>query len=143
MKRWPVIAAAVLLFLSGLGTGWLLARPRSAGGPPPPPAGGPPEAQLARMLEARLFAVRRLERELDLTPEQRARIEALVQETQGRTRQAWQEMQPRLRDEFRRLREDIRAVLTPEQREQFDRLQRRPRPGPAGEPRHRLGRPQD
>lgn len=141
MKRWPVIAAAVLLFLSGLGTGWLLARPR--GGVPPPHAGGPPEVQFARMMEARLFAIRRLERELDLTPEQRERIEALVKETQGRTRQAWQDLQPRLRDEFRRLREDIRAVLTPEQRGQFEELLRRPRPGPGGEPRPRPGRPQD
>lgn len=145
MKRWQVIAAAMLLFACGLGTGLFLARgaaqPRPRSGPGP--AGGRPDAQFARLMEARLSAIRRIERELDLTPEQREKIEGLVQETQARTRQAWQEMQPRLREEFRSLREGIRGVLTPEQQQEFERLMRRPRPGGGDEVMGRTNRPPD
>lgn len=139
MKRWQVIAAAALLFASGIGTGLFLAR-GSASPRPRPDAAARPEAQFARLMEARLSAIRRMERELDLTPEQREKIEALVKETQSRTKQAWQDMQPRLRDEFRTLREGIRGVLTPEQQRQFEKLMRRPKPG-GGEIMGRTNRP--
>lgn len=142
MKRWQVIAAAVLLFASGLGTGLFLARGSAA--PRSRPAGAArPDAQFARMMEARLFAIRRMERELDLSPRQREQIEALVKETQSRTRQAWQDMQPRLREEFRTLRDGIRGVLTPEQQKQFEKLMRRPRPGAGGEVMGRTNPPSD
>lgn len=140
MKRWQVIAAAALLFASGLGTGLFLAR-GSAAPRPRPDAAARPDAQFARLMEARLFAIRRMERELDLTPEQREQIEALVQDTQARTKQAWQDMQPRLREEFRTLREGIRGVLTPGQQKEFERLLRRPRPGAGGEVMGRTNRP--
>ncbi|MFN0068893.1 MAG: hypothetical protein ACKVYV_14805 [Limisphaerales bacterium] len=143
MKRWQVIAAAVLLFACGLGTGLFLARGATQPRLRPDLAGGRPDAQFARLMEARLFAIRRLERELDLTTEQREKIEALVKETQARTRQAWQDMQPRLREEFRTLREGIRGVLTPEQEKEFERLMRRPRSGAGGEILGRTNRPPD
>jgi Spy/CpxP family protein refolding chaperone len=138
VKRWQVIAAALLLFATGAGSGYFVAR---AGAGRPQAARAP--AGLDRAAEARFFALRRIQRELDLQPAQRERIEALIRDSQGRMRKIFQEVQPRAREEMKFLREQIRRELTPEQRQDFERLLRRPegRPGEPRNPESGAGRP--
>jgi len=67
----------------------------------------------------------RLARELDLTSEQQAKVEAVLAANRERARQFWRESQASyetLRQEFR---QDIRALLDPEQLARFDEMVRR------------------
>ena len=64
----------------------------------------------------------RIEKHLDLTPEQRQRLEAIVRESQERIRALADDLAPRTREELRRLREKIREELTPEQRRKFEKI---------------------
>jgi len=58
---------------------------------------------------------------LDLTAEQRTKIEAILAEDSVKARQIFREMKPRLRARFDSTTAAVRAVLTPEQREEFER----------------------
>jgi hypothetical protein len=69
--------------------------------------------------------LRRLESTLNLSPEQRDSIDALVRESQERVRKLWEPIRPRAQDEFRQLREKVRGVLTEEQRLKFEESMRR------------------
>jgi len=68
--------------------------------------------------------LRALERSLDLTPTQRERVRAILAQSGERRRQLAQEMFERCGDELRAQHDSvssqIRAVLTPAQRERFD-----------------------
>ncbi|MGH9461685.1 MAG: hypothetical protein ACRD1X_10745 [Vicinamibacteria bacterium] len=67
----------------------------------------------------------RLNNELRLTPEQQTKVEAALTANQERAREFWRESQTAyetLRNEFR---QDIRTLLTPEQRARFDEMIRR------------------
>ena len=68
----------------------------------------------------------RANRELELTPEQRERIERILKEGQERTRQIWETVGPDMRKELQLVRERIKVELTPEQRRRFEELMKRP-----------------
>lgn len=88
--------------------------------------GGPPPAVL----------VERLARELDLTAEQRTKIEEVLTARRTRLETVQREVRERFDAEQRSLRDEIRKVLTPEQQEKFDRNeQQRSRSGRRGPPR--------
>ena len=73
--------------------------------------------------------LRRVQRDLDLTPEQRERIDKLLRESQERTREIMEPVAPQFHAEVQRAKEEFRAVLTPVQQQRFDdlvRLQHRP-----------------
>ncbi len=57
-------------------------------------------------------------RDLDLTPEQRERIDKILTESQEQTRKA-------IHEEFQRTKASFREVLTPEQQARFDDLIKR------------------
>ncbi|MHB8519363.1 MAG: Spy/CpxP family protein refolding chaperone [Limisphaerales bacterium] len=69
----------------------------------------------------RMF-LRRMERELDLAPAQREHIQQIMDASQERMKKLWEPVAPGARDEFHRLREQIRAELTPPQRAKFDEM---------------------
>ncbi len=69
--------------------------------------------------------VRHMEAELDLTPRQRAEIAKIVQESQERTRELFDLVQPEWREELRYARSAIRQQLNPEQAGRFDAMLRR------------------
>jgi Spy/CpxP family protein refolding chaperone len=62
---------------------------------------------------------------LDLTSEQRQRIEAILQQSRPLTDSVLRSSLPRLRAIRDSVRLEIRAVLTPEQQERFDAMERR------------------
>jgi Spy/CpxP family protein refolding chaperone len=134
VNTWKVILATMVIFGAGVVTGGLLvhkfslaASERSAptaeeharashfahtagtNRPAQPPSAG-----------MRLDFLRRAQRELDLTAEQRERVDKIMKESQERTRKIMDPVQPQLREEVKKTREEFMGVLTPEQRTRFE-----------------------
>lgn len=138
MKVWKVILVTAVIFASGVVTGGLVARKTLA------PA-QPQEFQSSTNRPGQAFRpdrrmrrdfVERVAEELELTPEQSAQIEAILRESQERTRKLWEAVSPQMRAEFKATQEKIRAVLTPAQQQQFEELMKRRHP-PRGQDRGR------
>lgn len=77
--------------------------------------------------------VERLDRRLDLTDDQRTRIEQILRHRHARINAMWSDVRPRVRGEVEATNTEIDAVLTPEQRERFAEMKMRMR-GPHGGP---------
>ena len=123
MKILPVIFATVVIFGAGVVTGGLLVRetlrPKSSSWDNliPPPGLSPGPWQLQR----REFLVR-MERQMNLSLEQRQKIGKIIHESQDRTKPLWEFIAPELREELEKVRVQIRGELTPLQQTQFDDL---------------------
>lgn len=143
MNTWKVILATLVIFAAGVVTGGLLVshadrvkfrsrpnwRPQQAETlPRPTEPGSPREATRPQGVPAavpqflRKEFLERLDREVNLTPEQRERIEQVIREGQEHNRQFWERVSPELRQEIAEARRQIQAVLRPEQRARFDEL---------------------
>jgi len=113
MKQISAVASVTALFLSGLAIGalgmflYLAQRPLA----PPPGLDGPPRRGWM------------LEEHLDLTPDQRRRIDEIHQQSRLRSEEIRRELRPRLQAQMEETRRLIREVLTPEQREVLERLE--------------------
>lgn len=81
------------------------------GGPGGPRRGGPP----SRML------IDRLSRDLDLTADQRTKVEEVLTARRPTMEALQRDVRSRFEAEQRSLRDEIRKVLTPEQQEKFDK----------------------
>ncbi|HEX5220234.1 MAG TPA: hypothetical protein VFZ59_11755 [Verrucomicrobiae bacterium] len=163
MNAWKVVCATLVIFVAGIVTGATLVRfaqgprpwraqPRAMVEPGAQPglghpgtphpneprsanAGNPPGGLLSREF------IQVLDRQLQLTPEQRERVSRIMVEGQERVRELRSRIDPELRKELQQTREQIRAVLTPEQRERFEQMMKRPARRPdAPEGRFRDGR---
>jgi Spy/CpxP family protein refolding chaperone len=119
------------VFVAGLASGVLIGR--WTGGPLSPPdgprigmgpgmgrGGGPAGPPPGRLIE-------RLQRDLDLTSEQRTQIEQIFEARRPRLEAVQREVQARAAEEQRDLQAEIRTVLTPEQQQRFDRWLEQPR----------------
>jgi Spy/CpxP family protein refolding chaperone len=71
------------------------------------------------------FIVNRLDRQLDLTDEQRTKIEAILDRRHERIRAIMEQTHPRVRAEVEQTNAEIEAILTPEQRVKFEKLKMR------------------
>ncbi len=129
MNTWKVILATLVIFGAGMLTGNLLqehgVRLGSLTAPHASPPRRPVHALTARGL--RFDFLRHLQRELDVTPEQGQRIDAVIARSQERTKELMQPVIPQLRKEVERAKAEFRAVLTPQQRERLDQLVKRRR----------------
>ena len=111
MNRWRVILATIVIFLAGAAAGGVVVRtyaPRIVKWTeisPPLPIG-------KHRLEEYLA---KLDRELQLTPEQRQKVAAILAASQTRMKELWEPVEPRVKEEYRRTRREISEVLTPEQ----------------------------
>ena len=70
----------------------------------------------------RLEFLRRMQRELDLTPVQKEKVDGIVSASQDRIKVLMEPVAPQLRQELQRAKEEFRETLTPEQRKRFDEL---------------------
>jgi len=125
VNTWKPILAALLIFAAGVVTGGLTVRikSRAVNRPLPPQAQGADRGWQARRPEAELRELsQRFERRLQLSPEQRARVEAIVNESRERMTAIARDVAPKTREEFKRMRERIREELTPEQRREFEEI---------------------
>jgi Spy/CpxP family protein refolding chaperone len=66
--------------------------------------------------------LRRMEKQLDLSASQRDEVVKAMKASQERTRPLWDQIAPQLRQEMKRLREEIRQILTPDQQKKYDEL---------------------
>jgi Spy/CpxP family protein refolding chaperone len=124
VNNWKVILATMVIFGTGVVTGGLLVRhgdhrqerrPQRAGAGVHPAQAGPAGVM-------RIEFLRRMERELDLTPAQREPVDLILKNGQERMKKLMDTVEPRRREEFKKTVEEFRAVLTPEQRQRFDAL---------------------
>lgn len=123
VTQWKVLGAAVVIFgagalAGGLGVHWL-SKPR-------PPLREPAEQPLLPVLVSEEF-VRRMDRELALTPHQRQQIVQTLRIGQARIRELYSLVGPEVGEELHYVREAIRAELTPTQQKRFEDLLRKQR----------------
>lgn len=111
MKKWKAVVGIVLVFVLGVVAGGLVSmkvcrhmRP----GPPPVSA-----------------VMHKLDKRLGLNPDQHAQVEAIIRGAHAQMDSVRKETLPRIDSIMDSARDRIRAVLTPEQREKFERLVRR------------------
>ena len=112
----------MVIFGTGVVTGGLLVRHAGPGRehrqPRPNNAVHNPQPSPAGLM--RIDFLRRMERELDLTPAQREPIEKILKEGQERTKKIMETVEAPRREELKRTIEEFRAVLTPEQLKRFN-----------------------
>ncbi len=119
MNTWKIILATMFIFGTGVVTGGLLVRHSDGIRARPQTRSAARAAQPASPGGMRFEFMRRMEKELALSPEQREQIDKILKESQDRTRKV---MAPYLREELQRTTADFREALTPEQRQRFDEL---------------------
>lgn len=132
MSPWKVILATMVIFGCGVVTGGLLMENglRIRFAPAPAAQTRPRQASSATNQAPPLVQfqrpefLRRMQKQLDLTPEQCDAITKIMHDSQERTRPVWELIQPRLREEMKRDRQEIRAVLDPDQQRRFDEMLR-------------------
>lgn len=139
----------MIIFGTGVVTGGLLVNHSSRVKLPKPlrnealrPQPQLPNPEMVRKIEL----MGRVQRELNLTPEQHERIEKIVSESQKRARGLWEGVAPQMRKELQEAREKIRSELTPEQKKRFEELmkqQQQQRPRRPDEPLLPDRRPRD
>jgi Spy/CpxP family protein refolding chaperone len=116
----------LVVFCVGLAGGVLIGRRMPVERPVDRVLRGPREFPPGAMGEGRRggplrgLLVERLARELDLTSDQRAKIDAILTDGRSRLETLQRDARQRFEDEGRGLREQIRSVLTPEQQKTFD-----------------------
>jgi Spy/CpxP family protein refolding chaperone len=86
-------------------------RPSTSTNPPPP----------LNQFQKPEF-LRRMQKQLDLTPDQRDEIAKIMKASQERNRPLWDQIAPQMRVEVKRVKEEIRQVLTADQQKKFDEL---------------------
>lgn len=139
MNTWKAILAAIVIFGTGFVTGNILNRMTEAAKAPavPPPAPARPvrSSQQAIPLEQlrKVELMGRVQKDLDLTPEQRACIEKIISDAQGRISDLWEQVAPDIHDEYEDVQKKLCEELTPDQKKRFDELmkQQQHKPKPA------------
>jgi Spy/CpxP family protein refolding chaperone len=128
VNTWKVILATMVIFATGVFTGVAIDR-RTTPAPALHPSANTNKAEnqaanrvIPSLLAQRANLIRNAQRQLDLDPEQRVRIEQIMRDSQLRMKPIVDKISPDLREEFRFTTMAIRQVLSPEQRKQFDEL---------------------
>jgi hypothetical protein len=124
VNTWKVILATMVIFAAGVVTGGFLVRHIQG------PDGGsrprsPASSRVAQPVSAggmRFEFLRRIQRDLDLTPEQRERVDKILKESQERARKIMEPVAPEMRLEIQRTKQEFREVLTADQQARFDQL---------------------
>ena len=129
VNAWKIILATMVIFGTGVVTGGLLVQHADRARLPRASRAAPlvRPAQPNSPGTMRLEFLRRMQRELALTPEQQKQVDTLIKESQERTKRIMEPVSPGLRKEVQRARDEFRDLLTPEQRKRFDELQKQQR----------------
>ncbi len=112
-----VIAAFVLTFAAGVLTGAIVVRQF---GPSPPPF---ERGMMRPRPEPRPFSnLNELQRRMDLSEAQREQIAAIFAKYRGQIQVHVRQVRPPMHELMRQMRAEIEQILTPEQREKFQRM---------------------
>jgi hypothetical protein len=130
VNSWKIILATAVIFGCGVVTGGLLVNYVEHAYPEirRPFAGprhdrpGTQELQLPRPQILNRQFVEQLDTAMQLTPEQREKIGKIIADGQERNRDLWKLVSPQFRGVMQDVHQRIRAVLTPEQKKQFEEL---------------------
>lgn len=114
------VIVVVLTFVAGFAVGMFSAHMMILHG-----MHGPPPAVTRAM-------VNRLDRQLDLSDAQRAKVEEIIERRHARIGRIWGSVRPRVNTEIEQAKREIEAVLTPEQRAKFAKMKMRPLTRPSG-----------
>lgn len=121
MNAWKAIAVGVLIFCAGVLLGGLGMKMHQDNARARAPRGnmatGPGMFQRMDML-------RRLNKDMNLSPEQNKQIEVILKDSQERMKKLWESISPEARKEFEEAKKQINATLTPEQRKKYEELMR-------------------
>jgi hypothetical protein len=117
VNAWKPILAALVIFVAGAATGGLVVRLHQDS-----PRVHPPVAVTIAGPVMRMEFLKRIEKQLNLTPLQREHIEGLLRESQERMKMLWEPIAPKASAEFEHVRERILAELTPAQQIRFEEL---------------------
>ena len=124
IRRSRLVAAIVIVsvFLGGVAVGYFLHHALPGRGWPRFAVGGPPHGPPP---EVKGWMLARLDRELDLTAAQHARIDTVLTRRESEIRSLMSEARPRFEAIATRTRTDIKSVLTPAQQEKFAEITKR------------------
>jgi hypothetical protein len=133
VKIWKVILAVIVIYGAGVITGGLTVRTRI-------PAQRTAEVQNPGPIpfapHQRIEFLRRMQRHVDLNPEQHRRIEGILTESQKRMKELWEPVAPEANEELTRVRNEIFAELRQDQQKKFEEAfkprVRRPNEGKRG-----------
>ncbi len=114
MKIWKAILATIVIFVAGAFAGGFLVQHLSQRPPPPAPP-VPPIFSQQRFQE-------KLKKELELTADQTNRVDKVFAESNARVKIIWDLLGPEMQRERKETYENLRALLTPQQREKFELL---------------------
>jgi len=137
VSPWKVILATMVIFACGVITGAMVSRtlvtrteerPLAAASALSRMAAGP----VLQMQRAEFF--KRLDKQLDLSAGQRDQIGKILKASQERTQPLWDQIAPQMSDELKKVREEIRGVLSPEQWKKFGEMMRGNRKAGAAPP---------
>jgi len=139
VNTWKVILATMVIFGAGVVTGGLLVRLTSLKQPPRPVHSNALNRSIPTAPGVtRVELLRRAERELDLTADQREQADKLIAAGQDRTRKLVEPIAPKIREELKQTKDQFRAILTTNQQARFDEMVKKathPR-----DPRHSPGK---
>jgi len=119
-KKLGAVGALIAAFALGAVAGGFGMRGHVLGGFAKRMHGPPGRARMEFRLEA-------MTRQLDLSPDQRDRIQKIFDAHEDERRNAFDRCAPELKTLQEKVDEEIRAVLTPEQRAKHDQMTRGPR----------------
>ncbi len=117
MNAWKVILAALVIYVAGIVTGNFAANLSPSAereSPSRQPRG--PRPPMMRDL------VRRMESRLELTEEQKTKVENIVEASQERMRTLMDGMRPKFETESESMRLEIEALLSNDQKATFDKI---------------------
>jgi Spy/CpxP family protein refolding chaperone len=129
VKIWKVILATLVIFAAGAFAGGWWVKSNI-------PVAGPAKDSIPPILSQQHFQAR-LKKELNLTADQTNRIDKIFAESNEQVKAMWGLLRPELQKERQEVAKNIRAILTAEQRETFEKLLKEPprRQGGPGRPR--------
>jgi hypothetical protein len=124
VNPWKVILATMVIYACGVITGAVLTGAMLRKARPAPSA---VSMRARNPSEAVLQMQRVLDRQFDLSAGQREDIANILKASQERTKPLWDKIAPEMTDEVKKVHEEIRSVLTPEQWRKFMELMKRKR----------------
>jgi hypothetical protein len=122
VNTWKVILATVVIFVAGAVTGSLLVRQGMLSQPAKQARPNPNRTIPSAPGMMRVEFLRRAERELNLTPDQREQADKLIAASQERTRKIMEPVSPKIREELKQTKDEFRALLTADQQVRFDEM---------------------